>query len=169
METNMAFDYSGLLELAGDNYKWSAYAGAAGAFAQMASAGMNYQALQTNAAALKAQANSVELQAQQKANMLREQFIGAVGAYQMNAAQRGVSVGSGSVRDNIEGSAMSLGKDIQTMKRNSQLQADAIRTQAKVAKFQSRSALVSGMLSGISQAFGAYSNYQMGSKLSGGK
>ena len=97
--------------------------------------------------------------------MLREQFIGAIGSYQMNAAQRGVSVGSGSVRDNIESSAMSLGNDINTLKKSAQLQADAIRTQAKVAKWQGKSALVSGVLSGISQAFGAYSNYEKGSKL----
>ena len=154
------------MELAGDQYKWSSYAGAAGAFAQMASGYMNYQALQTNASALKVQANSIELQAQQRANQLREQFISSVGAYQMSAAQRGVSVGSGSVRNNIESSAMSLGSDLQRMKKNAALQASALRTQAKVAKLQGKSALVGGILSGISSAAGAIGTYSIGSELS---
>ena len=165
METNMINDYSGLLELAGKEYKWSSYAGAASAFAQMAGASMNYQALQTNASALKVQANNIELQAQQRANMLREQFISSIGSYQMSAAQRGVSVGSGSVRNNIESSSASLGNDINTLKKSAQLQANALRTQAKVSKMQGKSALVSGMLGGVSQAIGAYSNYKIGSKL----
>jgi hypothetical protein len=161
----MENDYSGLLELAGNNYQYASYAGAAGAFAQMASGVMNYQALKTDAYGLQVQANSVELQAQQRANMLREQFINSVGAYQMNAAQRGVSVGSGSVRNNIETSAGSLGKDIATIKKSAGLQANALRAQSKVAKWQGRSALVSGVLSGISSAASAYSNYSIGNEL----
>lgn len=161
----MINNYEGLLELAGNQYKWSSYAGAAGAFAQMANGYMNYEALKTNASALKVQANSIELQAQQRANQLREQFISSVGAYQASAAQRGISVGSANVKDNIETSAMSLGNDITKIKKNAQLQAGALRTQAKVAKLQGKSAMVSGILSGISSAAGAYSNYSTGSQL----
>ena len=161
----MKNDYSGLLELAGNNYKYASYAGAAGAFAQMASGYMNYQALRTDAYGLKVQANEIELQAQQKANMLREQFINSVGAYQVNATQRGVALSSGSVRNNIETSAGSLGKDIATIKKSAGLQANALRAQSKVAKWQGRSALVSGVLSGISSAAGAYSNYSIGNEL----
>lgn len=161
----MINDYEGLLELAGNQYKWSSYAGAAGAFAQMANGYMNYEALKTNANALKVQANSIELQAQQRANQLREQFISSVGTYKASAAQRGVSVGSGSVMDNIESSSISLGNDIATMKKNAQLQAGALRTQAKVARRQGKSAMVSGILSGLSSAASAYSNYKIGNEL----
>lgn len=161
----MINDYEGLLELAGNQYKWSSYAGAAGAFAQMANGYMNYEALKTNADALKVQANSIELQAQQRANQLREQFISSVGTYKASAAQRGVSVGSGSVMDNIESSSISLGNDIATMKKNAQLQAGALRTQAKVARRQGKSAMVSGILSGLGSAASAYSNYKIGNEL----
>ena len=162
----MENDYSGLLELAGDRYKWSSYAGAAGAFAQMASGYMNYQALKTDAYALKVQANSIELQAQQRANQLREQFIGSVGAYQFGAAQRGVSVGSGSVRNNIESSAGSLGNDIARLKKSAGLQANAIRAQAKIMKMQGKSSFIQSLASGVGSLASAYSNFAMGSQLS---
>ena len=161
----MINDYSGLMELAGEQYQRSAYAGAAGAFAQMASGYMNYQALRTDAAALKVQANSIELQAQQRANQLREQFISSIGAYKMGAAQRGIAVSSGSVRDNLESSAIGLGKDIAKMKKSAGLQASAIRTQAKVAKYQAKSALVGGILEGVGSVGTAIGNYSIGSQL----
>ena len=161
-------DYSGingLIDMASSQYKLSALSGGASAFAKIASAGMNYQALQTNAAALKVQANSIELQARQRANMLREQFIGAIGSYQFSAANRGVSVGSGSVRDNIESSAISLGKDIQSAKQVAQMQANALRTQAKVAKLQAKSELVGGILGSVGTVANAVSSWGIGSSL----
>lgn len=159
------YGINGLIDLASSNYKMSALAGGAGAFAQMASAGMNYQALQTNAQALKVQANSIELQAQQRANILREQFIGAIGSYQFGAAQRGVSVGSGSVRQNIESSAISLGKDLQKEKQSAQMQANALRTQAKVAQSQAKSVLIGGVASGIGSLAGAVNSWNIGASL----
>lgn len=158
-------DYSGLLDLAGSQYKWSAWTGGASAFAQLAGAGLNYQALQTNAAALQVQASQIELQAKERANQLREQFVSAIGSYQFSAANRGVSVGSGSVRSNIESSAKNLGNDLMRQERSAQLQASALRSQAKVAKLQSKSALVGGILGGISSAAGAFGSWAMGDKL----
>lgn len=164
----MADDYygtSGLLKLASEDYKDAAWAGGAKAFAQMAGGYMDYQALQTNAAALKVQASSIELQAQQRANILREQFIGAIGSYQFGAANRGVSVGSGSVRQNIESSAIGLGKDIQKAKKVAQMQASALRTQAKLSKIQGKTALVTGVLGGIGSLAGAVGSYAKGVEL----
>lgn len=159
------YGINGLIDMASSNYKLSAMSGGAGAFAQIASAGMNYQALKTNATALKIQANDIELQAKQRANILREQFIGAIGSYQFGAAQRGVSVGSGSVRQNIESSAISMGKDIQNAEKVAQMQANALRTQAKVAKLQGRSELIGGALSGISSLAGAVNSWNIGASL----
>lgn len=164
METDN-YGINGLIDMASSNYKLSAMSGGAGAFAQIASAGMNYQALKTNATALKIQANDIELQAKQRANILREQFIGAIGTYQFSAAQRGVSVGSGSVRQNIESSAISMGKDIQNAEKVAQMQASALRTQAKVQNLQAKSALVGGVLTSISSMAGAYNNWKIGADL----
>lgn len=160
----MIYD-NGLLDLASSQYKMSAMAGGAGAFAQMASSQMDYSALQTNAYALQVQANSIELQAKQRANMLREQFVSAIGSYQFGAANRGVSVGSGSVRQNIESSAISLGKDIQSQQKVAQMQANALRSQASIAKMQAKSARVSGILSGISSLSSAVLSYATGQQL----
>lgn len=160
-----SYGVNGLLDMASTQYKLSALAGGASAFAQIAGGYLDYSALRTNAAALKVQANSIELQAKQRANMLREQFIGAIGSYQFSAANRGVSVGSGSVRQNIESSSISIGKDIQNAKKVAAMQASALRTQAKVAKIQSRTAMVTGILGGISATAGAIGNYAIGAKL----
>ena len=159
------YGINGLIDMASSQYKLAAMSGGASAFAQMASAGMNYQALKTNAAALKIQANDIELQAKQRANFLREQFIGAIGSYQLGAAQRGVSVGSGSVRQNIESSAISVGKDIQRAEKVAQMQASALRAQAKVKRLQAQSELVGGILTGIGSLAGAYNNWNIGASL----
>lgn len=165
LSDNDLYGVNGLLDMASSQYKWSALAGGASAFAQIAGGMMDYKALQTNAAAMKVQANSIELQAKQRANMLREQFISAIGSYQFSAANRGVSVGSGSVQKNIESSAISVGKDIQNAKKVAAMQASALRTQAKVAKLQSKTAMVSGIVGGIGSLAGAVSNYAIGSHL----
>lgn len=156
---------NGLLDMASSQYKMSAMAGGASAFAQLMGGFMDARALKTNAKALKVQANDIELQAKQRANYLREQFISSIGSYQFSAANRGVSVGSGSVRQNIEESAMSVGKDIQKAKTTAQMQANALRTQAKVAKIQSRAAKMHGILSSMSSLAGAVASYSMGSAL----
>lgn len=161
----MVQDLSGLLSIAGEQYKLSSLTAGASAFAQMAGSYLDYSALQTNAYALKAQASNIELQAQQRANMLREQFISSIGSYQFGAAQRGVSVGSGSVVQNIESSAGDLGKDIQKEKKVAQMRANALRGQAKIQKMQAKSGLVSSILSGVGSLAGAVGTYAVGSEL----
>ena len=163
----MAEESSGLLNFASSEYGKGAMSNFAAAFAQMAGGYMNYRALRMNASELKLQANNIELQAQERANQLREQFISAVGSYQMGAAQRGVSVGSGSVRNNIESSAMSLGNDISKIKKSSQLQANALRAQAKVSKLQAKSAAVSGVLDGVNSIGKGIMNLYTGSIIGG--
>ena len=160
-----SYDENGLLDMASTQYKLSSLAGGASAFAQIAGGMMDYKALKTNARALKVQANSIELQAKQRANYLREQFIGAIGSYQFSAANRGVSVGSGSVQQNIESSAIGVGKDIQKAQKVAQMQASALRTQAKLAKIQGKTAMVTGVIGGISSLAGAVGNYYTGVEL----
>ena len=157
---------SGLLELASDKYKYSAYMGGASAFAKMASGYLDYSALKTDAYSLQVQANNIELQAQEKANMLREQFIQSLGSYQLNAAQRGVSLSSGSVRNNMESSAMGLGKDISKIKKNAMFEANALRAQASNKKGLAKSQLWNGFAGSMASLSGAFSSYAYGSKLS---
>lgn len=158
---------NGLLDMASTQYKLSSLAGGASAFAQLMGGMMDYRALRTNAKALQVQANDIELQAKQRANYLREQFISSIGSYQFSAANRGVSVGSGSVQQNIESSAMGVGKDIQKAQKVAQMQASALRTQAKVSKIQAKAAKMHGILGGLSSLAGAVASYSMGSAIGG--
>lgn len=134
-----------------DNYNKLAYGSSlASSFSNMVGSYIDYQALRTDAKNFNIQAGNVELQAKQRANQLRQQFIDASSTYMFNAAQRGIAVQSGSVQANLQRSSEALGKDIQTMQQNAGLQASALRTQGKIAKAKARAGLVSGIASGIS-------------------
>ena len=137
----------------------------AGGFANAVGSIIDYSALRGELTNYKIQADQIELQAKQRANQLREQFLGAVGSYTAGASRRGISVSSGSVRQNIESSAMSLGKDIQRQQENARLQASALRQQAKVLKHQGRGQMFKTVASSIGSMAMGYSNYQMGSTL----
>lgn len=156
-------DYDYLLKSAQREYKMSALEYGASGFSQIAGGIINYGALRTDASQLKTEAASIELQAKERANLIREQFIEAMGAYQMNAAQRGVSVGSMSVRDNIENSAVNLGKDIAKAERNATMQANALRAQAKIAKIRGKYSMISDIASGIGSLASSYGMYSIGS------
>lgn len=110
----------------------------ASGFASAIGSMIDYQALKGELSNYRIQADQIELQAKQRANQLREQFLGAVGSYTANASQRGISVASGSVRQNIESSAMSLARDIQRQDRNARMQAQTLRQQAKVYQKQGK-------------------------------
>lgn len=130
------YDY--LLKAAKGDYDEGALKYGASGFSKIAGGMINYSSLKTEAAQLKTQALSIEQQARERANLIREQFIEAMGAYQLNAAQRGISVGSMSVRNNLENSAANLSNDIAKDKRNASMKANALRAQAKIAKIQGK-------------------------------
>lgn len=171
-------DYGGLLStISGDDI--NSYVGSqtmASGFASMANAYINYGALKVEAGNLNIQATDkylqaeqVELQAQEKANALRKQFIGAIGNAQYNAAARGVKVSSANLQQNIERSAGEMYEDIRKTKKSAGMQADtlrmqgqSLRTQAKMAKQGAKSALVSGVLGGISDLALGYGIYNSG-------
>lgn len=148
--------YQNLISLANANQeKANTYnkiqygAGLASSFSNMAGSFIDYATLRADASNLNIQAGNVELQAKQRANQLRQQFIESAGAYMFGAAQRGIAVQSSSVQANLQRSSEALGKDIQTMEQNADLQASALRTQSKIAKIKARAGLVSGVASGI--------------------
>lgn len=106
----------------------------AGDFSNIAGALINYSALKGDIRNYNIQANNVELAAKQQANQIRQQYIQAAANYSYNAARRGISVNSASVRSNLEGSAEAMGKDIQRLEQNAYLEANALRAKAKIAK-----------------------------------
>lgn len=160
-------EYSQLLQLAGQQYMFSAGSNLASSFAQIAGSALNYSALKTDAYQLEVQAGDVELQAKQRANALREQFISAVGSYQWGAARRGISVQSGSVRSDVEQSAINLGKDIQMSAENASMQAQALRTQAKIMKDRAKAQQFNTIMSGITSAASAVGSFAVGYDLYG--
>ena len=106
----------------------------AGDFSNIAGALINYSALKGDIRNYYIQANNVELAAKQQANQIRQQYIQTAANYSYNAARRGISVNSASVRSNLEGSAEAMGKDIQRLEQNAYLEANALRAKAKIAK-----------------------------------
>ena len=156
-----------LISMSSNKYKMSGITGFGSAFASMAGSFLNYQALKTEAMQLGVQAINIELQAQQQANMLREQFISNVGAYQYSAARRGISVGSGSVISNIESSAMNLGEDIRQLSNNAKMKSSALRAQEKIIKERAKTQMLSGIAGGISGLAKSVSSYGVGADLSG--
>ena len=141
-------DFSYMLKEAMEEYTKSSMEYAASGFSKMAGGIINYNALKADAAQLKTEANSIELQAKERANMIRQQFIEAAGAYQLNAAQRGISIGSMSVRDNLEHSAGAMGEDIRKMEKSAELKANALRSQAKIAKIRGKYGMLQSFVEG---------------------
>ena len=171
-------NYNGLLSnISGDDI--NSYVGAqtmASGFASMANAYVNYGTLRTAAGNYKIQATDkfleaeqVELQAQEQANALRKEFISAIGNAQYNAAARGVKVSSANLQQNIENSAGEMYEDIRKAKKSASMRADTLRmqgralqTQARMTRQGAKSALVSGVLGGISDLALGYGIYNSG-------
>lgn len=87
----------------------------------------NYD-LQTFGTGLASQ--NVEIQATQMANKLRQSYIESAGNYLYNAARRGIDVNSGSVRSNLQRTAEDLGKDVQEINRNAEIEKKNLEMQA---------------------------------------
>ena len=179
-------DYGGLLKaISGDDGDVNHYAGArtmASGFASMANAFVNYGALRIEAGNFSVQAgdkfiqaDQVEQYAQEQANALRKEFIGAIGNATYGAAARGVKVTSANLQQNIQRSAGEMDEDIRKSKKSAKMQADNLRmqgrnlqTQAKIAKQGARSALVGGILGGISDIALGAGIYSSGAENMGG-
>ena len=172
-------EYGGLLSAIDDDvYRYAGSQTMASGFASMANSYINYQALKTEAGNLNIQANDkfiqadqVELMAQEQANALRKQFIGAIGNATYNAAARGVKVSSANLQQNIERSAGELDEDIRKSKQSAKMQANSLRvrgmnlrTQAKIAKQAGKSQFMSGILGGFSDMALGYGIYSSGAE-----
>ena len=125
----------------------------AGLFSNFAGSVLDYGQTRLGKRLVKVQASALQLQAKQRLNQLKEQFIAGVGSTLWSAARRGVSVSSGTVQANLMRSSESLGKDIQTMTQNALRQSDALKTQAKIASTEARYGLWSQGLNTMSSLF----------------
>lgn len=178
-------DYGGLLStISGDDV--NRYVGSqtmASGFASMANAYINYGALRVDAGNYNIQATDkylqaeqVELMAQEQANALRKQFIGAIGNATYNAAARGVKVSSANIQQNIEQSSKEIDEDIRKSKKSAKMQAEnlrmqgeSLRTKAKMARQGAKSALIGGILGGISDLALGYGIYSSGAESMSGQ
>ena len=100
------------------------------AYAELTAPDVDYDILQLQAEHRELAADSLELQVEQEANRLREQFAENVGSAQYGAARRGVKIGEGDIQQNIEDSAMDVGKDIQTAKGNVEFKKKQLKSEA---------------------------------------
>jgi len=153
-----------MFDISKQNYYTAGAQKMAGGFAQIVGSSINYSLLKTDLKQLETSAQNIELQAQERANQLRQQFISSIGSYQFGAAQRGVSVGSGSVLSNLESSAMNIGQDVQKAKKTADLQASALRTNAKILKSRGKFQHTQSVIGGLSSiGSGAMDIYKGGS------
>ena len=158
-------NYGGLLSTIDDDiYHYAGAQTMASGFASLANAYIDYNALRVQSGNLNIQADEVELQAQQQANALRKQFIGAIGNATYSAAARGVKVTSANLQQNIERSAGEMDEDIRKAKKSASMKAGSLRTQAKMAKVGAKTALVSGILGSVSDMALGYGIYNSGTK-----
>lgn len=97
------------------------------AYQEFTAPDIDYDILQLSADQRDLEAENVMLQVEQEANLLREEFIEAMGAATYGAARRGVKVGEGDIQQNIEESAGAVGKDIQTVRKSARFKAGQLR------------------------------------------
>jgi len=135
-----------------------------GAFQELNAPDINYDILGLSATQKELQADNMELEVEQEANRLREEYIQAVGSAQYGAARRGVKVGEGNIQEDIEESAGAVGKDIQTQRKNLEYKkgqlkrgASRLRTAQEAQKEIGQYERIGRAASGIR---GAMSDYQ---------
>ena len=131
-------------QLAGISYGIGALSDIAGAYAQ-------YAQDKVSAGNLKVQADLVGLQAEQKANQLREKLFGDISNSFAGYAARGIDIGSGTPITQAEMSLKEGGEDIQQIQKNAEMQADSLRKQADIIKSGSKANMWAGMASGVAK------------------
>ena len=131
-------------QLAGISYGIGALSEIGGAYAQY---------VQENATAgnLRVQADMVGLQAEQRANMLREKLYGDISNSFAGYAARGIDIGSGTPISQAEMSLKEGGEDIQQMYKNAEIQANSYRKQADIISSGSKANMWAGMASGVAK------------------
>ena len=126
------------------------------ALAELGSAYSGYMQNSAQADYLRLQADQAGLQAQQRANMLREQLYGQISNSFASYAARGVDIGNGTPVRMAEMTMKEGGADIQQLQRNAQAQAQAYRAQADMIKSGSTLEMFGGMFNALAKGFLSY-------------
>lgn len=134
----------------------SGYQYGATALSELANAGINYSLLEMREDQEENTAQSIELQAKEQANQIRELFNETVGNAVFASSRRGVKTGEGSIATNIEQSSADLGEDIKKTKENAAAKAARIRAQSKVNKRLGKVSVAQGLLGAASSATTSY-------------
>jgi len=121
--------------------------------AEIGGLAIDYDMLKTQSLFKENQAQQIEIQAQEQANMLRESFNTMLGQETFTATRRGISTQSGSVRASKELSAKNVGEDIATTKASAKSKASALRSQARQDRKAGRNKAISGLISGGSAMY----------------
>lgn len=133
----------------------------ASALSRVFSPNIDYGVLKGQASQKKVQADQLQLNAIEIANDIRESFNESVGNFLFSASQRGVSVQGGGVQQTIERSAGKMGKDVAKLKKQTDLKAGALRSEAKILSEKAGE-------KDFSQIFGAFQDIMMMNKVMGG-
>lgn len=149
LDVTPAADNSGggmtMQHLVGISYGIEGLSDIAGAYAQ-------YAQESTQADNLRLKADLVGLQAEQKANQLREKLYGDISNSFAGYAARGIDIGSGTPIRQAEISLKEGGEDIQQIQKNAEMQAKAYNAQADIIKSGSKLNMWAGMASGLAKS-----------------
>lgn len=159
--TNKELQLGGMLS---DQQKQTAVLGGIGSVASIGSMAINYDMLKTENLFKENQAKQIEIQAQEQANMLRENFNVMLGQEAVQTARRGITQSSGSVRAGKELSAKNVGEDITKMKDTAKAKSGKIRAEASIAKRAGKAQMMSSISSGIGSLNQNYKDYKLASK-----
>lgn len=119
----------------------------------IASSYIDYKMVKVQEQFAKNRASEIELQAQERSNILLEQFNSAIGNIQYSAARRGVKAGEGSVERNIEMSGKAIGTDMAKAKQSAKLKASAVRAQGSINRLTGETLALGGALEGAKNIF----------------
>jgi len=118
----------------------------ASALATLFQPDINYDKLVGNAKQAEQQADNIEAQAMEQADLMRQQLNEYLGDAVYTSARRGVKVNEGSAKDHVELSSKAMGEDESTMFKNADKKAEEYRTMAdeyrKSAKAQQESTMI---------------------------
>lgn len=156
--TNKELQLGGMLS---DQQKQTAMLGGMGSIASIGSMAINYDMLKTENLFKENQAKQIEIQAQEQANMLRENFNVMLGQEAVQTARRGITQSSGSVRAGKELSAKNIGEDISSMKKTAKAKSDKIRAEASISKRSGKAQMFSSVASGIGSLNQDYKSYRL--------
>lgn len=107
----------------------------------LVNAGNNYRTQMASNTSLLLQADEVELKAKEAINNSWSEFNSAIGNIDYQSMRSGVRNTSGSIRNNIEKSAVNLGKDNNKISRYAANEATSMRAQYQINRYLAKAGM----------------------------